>query len=613
MMEGNRRLKFLYRLGGFLKCHFEDLQKLSVEQATYINMYTGKSTFLEACPGSGKTEVIGLKCAYDISRWKNNLGGIAVITFTNSAADELSIRVRKYAQLSSGLYPHYIGTFDSWLHGFIFQPFAPHLVKYAGKNGDKSIRIIEDDLHADFLGNYTTLINQIPVRATDYHFATDGTLAGNSEQAERLLANGITEQQTGELRRKKTAFLRAGFATYSDAEIISKIVLDRHEWLCEKLSRRFPIIIVDECQDLSQSQIAILEKLREKGTTLHLVGDMNQSIYEFRKVNPQEIRDYVNAQPFEKFRLTNNYRSNQSIVNVSQAIIGSPGEINASLNAISEAPCVIWQYTAQTYAQLPERFERLITSEHLDLKKCAILARGKSTLLPLRAQSDKARLGKAELFAMALDCWHKPVKNTDDIGHALFYIGRAFCLLAYSGRGNAQQQYCPESFEAIEWRLLLKRFLNSSIALYPFEENGRDLNWRQWITKLKGFLSTFWPTLTGRTSEYNAIANKLRSPDGQTNNPVKDICNNVGVHNLIRTTTIHSVKGETLDAVMLVSHKDRVSKGGHYSHWLREGNFVEEHLRFAYVACSRPRQLLVIATPTLSDAELLKFRNLGFA
>ena len=45
------------------------------------------------------------------------------------------------------------------------------------------------------------------------------------------------------------------------------------------LSKRFPLIIIDECQDLSWVQLNILKKLQEQESTLHFIGDLNQAIY----------------------------------------------------------------------------------------------------------------------------------------------------------------------------------------------------------------------------------------------------------------------------------------------------------------------------------------------
>lgn len=615
-MDVNKKNKTLYKLAQLLKCDKDTLNKLSIEQVEYINQHLGRSSYLEACPGSGKTEVIGLKGAYEAKRWKNVDGGMAVVTFTTSAAKEINNRIRKYADLTTGLFPHFIGTFDSWLHNFILQPFSHYLTNYPGKEGDKSIRIIEDDSHADFLFNFTVNIrfngHPIPIKATEYHYSIHGNIIGHSKLAKGIIATGISAVEKEALKVNKNKFFKAGFATYADAEMICNYLLTNNQFLVDKLSKRFPVIIIDECQDLSESQLEILEHLRSAGTILHLVGDLNQSIYEFREVNPETIINYINSKHLIKLKLTNNYRSCQQIVDVFEAIIGNQNNILGNVTPITAAPCVLWQYTDQTFSLLPTKFAQFLSNNNLQFNNSAIVARGKSTLQPLRTQANNFNFSKMELLALAIECWHRPNKTTEDLVNAFFYFGKAICWLAYSGQGDAKNQFCPKNFNPVDWRSLLNKMLVQSTSLYPFEENGVDINWTRWIAKLKQFMQVIWPLLKGSENDYNDITGKLRAPSKRAGNPVKEIGNNSNTQNIFRTTTIHSVKGETLDAILLISHKDRRSQGGHYSDWLREGAFNEEHLRFAYVACSRPRYILALATPVLSNADLIKLQNLGF-
>ncbi len=58
-------------------------------------------------------------------------------------------------------------------------------------------------------------------------------------------------------------------------------------------------------------------------------------------------------------------------------------------------------------------------------------------------------------------------------------------------------------------------------------------------------------------------------------------------------TTIHDVKGETLDAVLVVSAKDKHSKGGNVEQWISVDPNEKEFVRFAYVASSRPKHILI--------------------
>lgn len=82
-----------------------------------------------------KTEVVGMKAAYEIKKWKERNKGIAVLSFTNDATDVIKDRVKRFAG-NNGTYPHYIGTLSSFIHNYIVQPFAYKFVGYQGKNSD---------------------------------------------------------------------------------------------------------------------------------------------------------------------------------------------------------------------------------------------------------------------------------------------------------------------------------------------------------------------------------------------------------------------------------------------------------------------------------------------
>ncbi len=615
-MLKSKKYKLLYKINTSLNCSVEDLMKLSDEQFEYINHYLKHSSFLKACPGSGKTEVIGIKSAYEIHKWLSKHSGIAVVTFTTSAAKELNSRVRKFGAVSTESFPHFIGTFDSWIHNYILQPFCHYLTGYEGKDGDKSMRLVDVESSAGFLSNYTTNIfkdgQTRPVKVTEYYYNYQNNLQGQDDRLDGFLKSLTAANDIAALKANKKKFIKAGFVTYPDVEWLSNILLNKCPVLQERLAQRFPVIIVDECQDLSKGQINILELLRNKGTNLHFVGDLNQSIYEFRKVNPQDIETYIQNSGFVIRQLTNNYRSCQPIVDITEKIIGNQVPIVGHENQMCQHPCVLWQYDDQTFTQLPQLFEDFISANGMDKKKSVILARGKTTIANLRTQKDKYGYSKPELLAIALHSWHKTERNTEDINSALFYLGRAMCLLGFGGQGDSRNQYCPDGYDHVEWRLLLKRILEQGKSVYPFIENNQELTWTKWISKLKLFLQPMWNELTGKTEEWADASLKLRSPSGMKDLHVKNSCSQGGVKNMFRTTTIHSVKGETLDAVLLVSHPNKQSPGGHFSHWLKEGNYDPEHIRFAYVAMSRPKYALIIATPKLKNAELTKLQTLGF-
>lgn len=79
----------------------------------------------------------------------------------------------------------------------------------------------------------------------------------------------------------------------------------------------------------------------------------------------------------------------------------------------------------------------------------------------------------------------------------------------------------------------------------------------------------------------------------------------------IRITTIHNAKGQTFDAVLLVSARDKQgTPDGYWTQWV--DNTSSEAARLAYVASSRPRHLLVWAIPDPTEHDKDKMRRLGF-
>lgn len=92
----------------------------------------------------------------------------------------------------------------------------------------------------------------------------------------------------------------------------------------EEIGQRFDHVLVDEYQDTNRLQASILLALKPKGTGLTVVGDDAQSIYSFRAATVRNILDFPGhfEPPAEVATLERNYRSTQSILDASNAVIG---------------------------------------------------------------------------------------------------------------------------------------------------------------------------------------------------------------------------------------------------------------------------------------------------
>lgn len=91
------------------------------EQETIIK-HEGHA-FVRACPGAGKTRTLVERARHLLSNSADRRG-VAFLSFTNAAAEELEARLRGFGILPSPLFPSFIGTFDRFLWQFLIAPFG---------------------------------------------------------------------------------------------------------------------------------------------------------------------------------------------------------------------------------------------------------------------------------------------------------------------------------------------------------------------------------------------------------------------------------------------------------------------------------------------------------
>lgn len=119
-------------------------------------------------------------------------------------------------------------------------------------------------------------------------------------------------------------------------------------------------ILVDEAQDLSNSQIIVVRNLQERlesidGSTVTLVGDIDQSVYEWRNAKPQLIKNFVEKKA-EIIPLGTNFRSTRAVVHYSKKLIAhNKNRIEKPLESHNEefgkVPKIEWFYDSVEEAE----------------------------------------------------------------------------------------------------------------------------------------------------------------------------------------------------------------------------------------------------------------------
>lgn len=597
---------------------------MNAGQIDYVTSQLWKNTFLKACPGSGKTEVLAIKVAYEREQWKLTTQGFAVLTFTNSAEKEINSRLDCY--LNGKLeYPHYMGTFTSWLHGYIANPFLHKLMKYDGdKRGDKSIRLIESSCTSDFLNAYSSKyqykeLGNIKAHEFFRDFKTDSYqyCGTRSRQGKEILQSLVQQDDWREmdLAKTKLKFWKSGFALYEDIEYMSNLLFEKYPEIAELIAKRFPVIFVDECQDLSYVQLELLATLCEKGCKIHLIGDLNQAIYGFRNIEPDDTRDFIENHCFDIKLLTENYRSCQPIVVASEYVVKGQEKIVGRNFNKAGIPLVAILYTKGKEKDAVNKFHEYMLENNLNVRESRIIVRNnnlKNKLLGMKSNNQSSnnletiaqvvyllnRESQVSDFKMLFDMLAKSIRRT---------------FFKTSEHLNSQFLYRPKEIESRDWKRVLFEIRN--ILKEAQQLNDFSVTWTEWKKRLNKLMTENvrdLPELSECTYDIGII--RKGNKDKIVEKTLFD--NEEGELNYA-IETIHGCKGMSLDAVLFLSSYQAGNdehSGGYWKQWFDRVDIGEEN-RLAYVAFSRARYFLALGIPkprNFSDADRKILLDAGF-
>ena len=586
----------------------ERIEEKTDEQLDYILSPIDQCIYLEACAGSGKTEVLGLKAAYEICRWRSRQTGIAVLTFTNEATATIADRVSSFygKPVPSN---HFIGTFSSFVHGHIAQRFGYKFYDIPEDKADKSFRVIDSDISPysnQWLENYE-LDFYLPRQVI---YASQLILRASSEKwyvKQKETTQLLTELYDGNPRQLikkanacKSRFLNDGFATFEDMNLIARKCL-RDETICRYIARKFPVILVDECQDLSASELGILSLLISAGTVVHYIGDLHQAIYSFKDACPEQYKAHIEAHRFETRRLRANFRSTQKIVDFSRKMGGIDYPISGSVESkCGDYDCCYVEYDDDEKDAIIAFIDTLNRFD-IPIKDAVVL---------VRTQTAKQKIShgpsndhKTHPIINAIQLWqqNEPVARQTALSLLAYQLQR---WMGFHGKSNNyyySDEVCPN---AVSWRLLLRNIL-VELCSDPAMTTVDELTYGSWYSKNKerviGVIAHHLNTIGQNLPEIT-----IRTPNGTAK---QQICRMILTEEeQMRVETIHSVKGGTFDAVLLLSSPDGRGKTGFWESWL---DSEDESGRIGYVASTRPRYLLCWGVKRLTDVQRRELEKLG--
>jgi len=285
---------------------------LSDKQREICNFQEGL-VVVKACPGSGKTYSVAARIAKLLLNCNFKRKGIAALSFTNVACNEILHKLDQDFGIKFLIdHPHIITTLDSFINQYIFLPFG-HLFMHSGRRP-----ILVGDPYSTW--NIQRLFNNYDQYFDKTTFNIDGFLIMIvPAQAFHFKwnyynKNGDINGHITNLINSKYYYFKKGFSNQSDANYISLMILKEYPLIARNIANLFEYFIVDEAQDTDEIQMNIIEILQKHGTNnIMLIGDRDQAIFEWNNAKP-EIFDNKYKE-WGKILLDENRRSSQKICN----------------------------------------------------------------------------------------------------------------------------------------------------------------------------------------------------------------------------------------------------------------------------------------------------------
>nr|WP_301338494.1 UvrD-helicase domain-containing protein [Myxococcus xanthus] len=393
------------------------------------------------------------------------------------------------------------------------------------------------------------------------------------------------------LQEKRREWEKTGRITHSDNHYLASALL-RHPVhgsnIARIVGRRFPVILVDELQDtgwfLGRALLAQLANPNVRGL---LVGDPDQSIYEFRGASPALFDEALSLPGAKRYSLSRTHRCAERIATVASALSASGRAIAARGETNGRAIILVHEH-AQASAVSTELLLAQVQAMAPEASSHALLGRATTTVQQLTsslrredyrgrlntvrrlnlaarllaggATADAARLIELVLGDLILD--GKPLPSAAELQEA--GISRRFWSLAIGQVAWAAHRVESPNETWGAWKRRMREMLSCTASRLGVAPNARALSARFQREELD---MDPRPPLDGPGAR---------------------------AHSMLTTSTVHQVKGAEFDCVTLyVPKPGRGGRGCPSTEWWSQGASAEEQ-RIAYVAASRARNTFVL-------------------
>lgn len=297
----------------------EYMSRFNAQQRKAVRQVDGPILLL-AVPGSGKTTVLVTRLGYMALCCEIKPEEILTVTYTVAATGDMRARCAE----------HFGEDLAKQFEFRTINSICAKIIQYYGRQYDRSpFALVSDEKQITALLSavYQEVQREYPTESDLKSVRTLITYIKNmmlTDEEVRQLAAKLEEPiNIAEIYQKYCRAMRENqWMDYDDQMIYAYRMLCKHPQILRHFQQRYRYFCVDEAQDTSKIQHAILALLASASGNLFMVGDEDQSIYGFRAAYPQALLDFEQDHPGAKVLLMEeNFRSDAGIVQAADRFI----------------------------------------------------------------------------------------------------------------------------------------------------------------------------------------------------------------------------------------------------------------------------------------------------
>lgn len=537
-----------------------------------------------AGPGSGKTKTLTTAMARALIQDLADPRGVACITYNNDCAIELETRLARL-----GVTPGdraFIGTVHSFALSQVIGPYArcvpvglPEDVKVASRS---QMRAAVETAYQNSIDGYDDPHER-------WKFASEKRL--RDVDRTRPEWRGRNPELADFIEAYEAELRRQGLIDFDDMPLIAYRMIKENGWIRAALRARFPVLFVDEYQDLGHAlHELVLLLCFEGGIRLFAVGDTDQSIYAFAGANPELLESLTRRPDVRTIRLRFNYRSGAKIIRASLGALGEERDYHG-IDGAPDGDLSFWpvpyghdnQAEAVASAIIPKLVE-----QGFELGTIAILYRAawlgdkvaaalKDAGIPFVRTDTNALVKRSSRLARFIEeCARWVTGGWRDADPPYSRLLSQAMTLVY-GRHASEREEQDLSAQ-------LMGFLNASL--------GSTETTHVWLQRFARELVTPWRAIARNSEqEWDVCVEMIANTDPahDLDLPLAHFAGRIEGSGRVNLSTLHSAKGREFEAVIMYgvnasdipSTRDKSSQGS-----LREAR------RLFYVGVTRPKKHL---------------------